>query len=86
MPVLLKTRSCTDERKHLDLFHRHKLLDDDATTFIFPPVASDTLCNFIAKFLLPFPPPFSFFFLFLLLPLDTEPHIKLPRLAQHHNC
>lgn len=73
MPVLLKTRSCTDERKHLDLFHRQKLLDDDATTFIFPPVASDTLCNYIAKFLLPFPPPFSFFFFFFFF-LQTQNH------------
>lgn len=68
------------------LFRRLKLLDDDATTFIFPPVVSDTLCNFIAKFLLPFFPPLFFPFFFFLLPLDTEPHIKLPQLAQHHDC
>lgn len=39
---------------------------DDATTFIFPPTASDTLCNFIAKFLLPF---FSPLFLYSPTPL-----------------
>lgn len=45
---------------------------DDATTFIFPPTASDTLCNFIAKFLLP--------------TLSLFPHRHPPPQTQNHTC
>lgn len=46
----------------------------DATTFIFPATASDTLCNIIAKFLLPF---FSPLFL-----ISTPPFPQ----TQNHTC